>query len=101
MTPPGDGLEFLATRAYLARLEGASDIDAAIREQIKNRPQGGVLLAPGVWEMSIAFPLETFVVFFTRRGNRIGLNAVYPDSEAQLINLHRTELRNLFGKGGK
>jgi hypothetical protein len=101
MTPPGDGLEFHGSASYLARVRTAPDIDMAIQAALRNRPQQGVVVAGEVREFVLTSGMEKYVVFYTRKGNDVGLTAVYDALDVAKIEARRQDLKMLFDKRRK
>jgi len=100
MTPPGDGLDFHVSPTYRFRLRFASELDLAIRQELRNRPNGGSQVEGILREMNIAIGAVTYVVFFTRERNKVGLTAVFDVSDEAMVAAHREALKLLFKTGG-
>lgn len=101
MTAPGDNLDFSGSRIYRNRIKNFPELQAIIESYLKNRPAGGREIAVGIRELAISAGDGNFVVFYSRRGNRIGLAAVFEVREVRLIEGKRAELIRLFGGLGK
>jgi hypothetical protein len=96
MVPPGDALEFRSSQIYRQRIGTETYLDQAIQNAIKSRPEAGLAVAGFVRELLVSFDGESFLVFYTKKGNRIGLTAVFHSEEETLIASKRDELKNLF-----
>lgn len=100
MTPPGDGLEFHGSPDYRRQASAAPEMDEAVKEAICNRPHAGIVVAGLARERVLEFGGSRLVLFYTRKGQAIGLLAVLHEEQADLVEAKRAEIKRTFGPGG-
>ena len=100
MTATGDHLDFFAAPHYRAVASGVAGLHERVQAAIRNRPDG-LLVAGPVRELTLALGGRRYMVFYVRRGQSIGLTAVFEAEDVLGLAQRRDELVRLFGKGGR
>jgi hypothetical protein len=97
--PPGDNLDFRPSASFQERTQSAPQVVEAVRSELRNHPNAGVLICAGIKELAVRAGGASFVVIFRRRANAINLVHIFAEGEERLLDAKRREINERCLKG--
>ena len=94
MVAPGDNLEFEDLPRFAQRVETVPTLREKVVARIKNRPNDGEKILPHLTRFEMQENGKTYVVYFGRRRNHIGLVQIFEwPTEADQIKAYEKDMR--------